>query len=149
MSLTDKINQDIKTAMLAKDADTLRGLRAIKAALLLAKTEKNSSESDEETEIKMLQKLAKQRKESMTIYLEQNREDLAKIEEQELVVINNYLPKQLSEEEIFECVRNIISNTGASGVKDMGKVMGIATKELAGKADGKIVSEIVKKALSA
>jgi uncharacterized protein len=145
MSLTTQIDQDIKQAMLAKNADKLRGLRAIKAALLLAKTEKGASEEiGEEGEIKVLQKLAKQRKESADIYKTQNREDLYAIEVDELQVIESYLPKQMSREEIEAYLKDLISRVGASSVKDMGKVMGAANKELAGKADGKTISEVVK-----
>lgn len=149
MSLLEKIDQDIKKAMLAKEEATLRGLRAIKAALLVAKTEKGAADVlSEDTEIKVLQKQAKQRKESADIYLTQNRPDLAKIEQEELDVIENYLPKQLGEEEVESVVKQIITETGAAGMKDMGKVMGTATKQLAGQADGKIVSAVVKKLLS-
>lgn len=149
MSLLEKIDQDIKKAMLAKEEATLRGLRAIKAALLVAKTEKGAADVlSEDTEIKVLQKQAKQRKESADIYLTQNRPDLAKIEQEELDVIENYLPKQLGEEEVESVVKQIITETGAAGMKDMGKVMGAATKQLAGQADGKIVSAVVKKLLS-
>ncbi|POY38326.1 glutamyl-tRNA amidotransferase [Solitalea longa] len=149
MSLLEKIDQDIKKAMLAKEEATLRGLRSIKAALLVAKTEKGAAEVlSEDTEVKVLQKQAKQRKESVDIYLAQNRADLAKIEQEELDVIEGYLPKQLSEEEVEAIVKQIIAESGASGMKDMGKVMGLSTKELAGKADGKIVSSVVKKLLA-
>ncbi|AFD05686.1 GatB/YqeY domain-containing protein [Solitalea canadensis] len=149
MSLLEKIDQDIKKAMLAKEEATLRGLRAIKAALLVAKTEKGAADTlSEDTEIKVLQKQAKQRKESADIYLTQNRPDLAKIEQEELEVIENYLPKQMSEEEVEAVVKQLITDTGAAGMKDMGKVMGAATKQLAGQADGKIVSAVVKKLLS-
>jgi uncharacterized protein len=147
--LEQTINQEIKSAMLARNEVRLRGLRAIKAALLLAKTEKGASEEvTEEAEIKVLQKLAKQRKESADIYKSQNREDLLKIEIEELEVIEAFLPKQLSSEEIEAYVKEVISRTGATSVKDMGKVMGLANKELAGKADGKTVSEVVKQLLA-
>ena len=147
--LQQKIDQDIKSAMLAKDEARLRGLRAIKAALLMAKTEKGASETlTEEAEAKVLQKLIKQRKESAEIYKTQNREDLYQIEMEEMQVIENYLPKQLSREEIEEYVKGLIAKTGASGIKDMGKVMGLANKELAGKADGRTISELVKQQLS-
>lgn len=148
MALQQQIDQDIKTAMLAKDEARLRGLRAIKAALLLAKTEKGASESlTEETETKVLQKLAKQRRESADIYSAQNRNDLYIIEMEELAVIEGYLPKQLDREEIKAYVQKAIGQVGASGIKDMGKVMGVVNKELAGKADGKTISEVVKEAL--
>ncbi len=147
--LEQTINQEIKTAMLAKNDARLRGLRAIKAALLLAKTEKGAGEAiTEEAEIKVLQKLVKQRKESADIYKIQNREDLYNVEIEELEVIEEFLPKQLSQEEIVNYIKDVISRTGASSVKDMGKVMGVANKELAGKADGKTVSEVVKQLLA-
>ncbi|QNL50006.1 GatB/YqeY domain-containing protein [Olivibacter sp. SDN3] len=150
MALEEIINSDIKAAMLAKDNTRLRGLRAIKSALLLAKTEKGAGDAlTEEAEIKVLQKLVKQRKESAEIYQQQNREDLYQIEKEEQQVIETYLPKQLSREEISEKVKHIIGLTGAASMKDMGKVMGAANKELAGKADGKTVSEVVKELLSA
>jgi len=149
MSLINQIDQDIKQAMLAKEPDRLRGLRAVKAALLLARTEKGAGEElDKETEIKVLQKLIKQRKESAEIYKTQNREDLYDIEMQEMAVIEPYLPKQMSAEEIEVYLKELISRVGATSVKDMGKVMGAANKELAGKADGRTISEGVKKLLS-
>ena len=149
MSLTTQIDQDIKQAMLAKQADRLRGLRAIKSALLLARTEKGVSEEvTPEIEIKVLQKLAKQRKESADIYKTQNRDDLYQIEADELEVIEAYLPKQMSHAEVEAYVKDLISRVGATSVKDMGKVMGAANKELAGKADGKTVSEVVKQLLA-
>ena len=148
MALQQQIDQDIKAAMLAKDDARLRGLRAIKAALLLAKTEKGASENvSEETEIRVLQKLVKQRRESADIYKAQNREDLYTIEMEELQVIEGYLPKQLGREEILAHVQKAIGQVGASGIKDMGKVMGVVNKELAGKADGRTISELVKEAL--
>jgi len=135
--------------MLAKDNVRLRGLRAIKAAILLAKTEKGGGEAmTEDAEIKVLQKLAKQRKESAEIYKTQNREDLYQIEAEELEVIEAFLPKQLGREEIVAVIKEVIASTGASSVKDMGKVMGVANKELAGKADGRTISEVVKELLS-
>lgn len=149
MSLEQKINQDIKAAMIAKDAARLRGLRAIKAAILLAKTEKAGVEElTEDAEIKVLQKLVKQRKESGEIYKAQGREDLFQTEFEEQQVIEEYLPKQLAREEIEVIVKEIIAETGASGMKDMGKVMGVANAKLAGKADGKTISEIVKSSLA-
>jgi len=146
--LVETIDQDIKKAMLAKDDARLRGLRAIKSALLLARTEKGASDViSEETELKVLQKLIKQRKESAEIYQTQNRDDLYRIEKEEMQVIEAYLPQQLSREEITAYVQAIIQKTGAASVKEMGKVMGAANKELAGKADGKTISEIVKQLL--
>jgi len=149
MSLITQIDQDIKQAMLAKQEARLRGLRAIKSALLLARTEKGASEDlNAETEIRVLQKLVKQRKESADIYQAQNREDLYKIEVEEMEVIEGYLPKQMSREEIETFLKDLITRVGASSVKDMGKVMGAANKELAGKADGKTISELVKQLLA-
>lgn len=149
MSLELKINQDIKSAMIAKDSVRLRGLRAIKAAVLLAKTEKAGIEElDQDTEIKVLQKLVKQRKESGEIYKNQGREDLFQIELEEQQVIEEYLPKQLERSEVESIIRTIITETGASGMKDMGKVMGLANQKLAGQADGKTISELVKSCLS-
>ncbi|PUZ21275.1 hypothetical protein GA0116948_11210 [Chitinophaga costaii] len=149
MSLELDINGAIKTAMLARQEAELRALRAIKAAILLAKTaEGASAELTAADELKLLQKLAKQRKDSLEIFRTQNREDLAKKEEEELLVIDRYLPKQLDESEIRTAVAAIIAETGASSPADMGKVMGVATKQLAGKADGKIVSGIVKELLA-
>ncbi len=149
MSLEQKINQDIKAAMIAKDNAKLRGLRAIKAAILLAKTEKTQVEElSEDAEIKVLQKLAKQRKESGDIYKNQNRDDLYQIEIEELQVIEEYLPKQLDRSAIEEVVKGIIAEVGATSIKEMGKVMGAANQKLAGQADGRTVSEVVKGLLS-
>ncbi|NVM62029.1 hypothetical protein FHW88_000305 [Mucilaginibacter sp. SG538B] len=148
MSLITQIDQDIKLAMLAKQADRLQGLRAIKSALLLAKTEKGASdELTEEAEIKVLQKLVKQRKESADIYKEQNRDDLYQVEIAEMLVIEEYLPQQMSKFEIEGYLEELIGRIGATSVKDMGRVMGMASKELAGKADGKTISEVVKQLL--
>lgn len=147
--LQQQIDQDIKTAMLAKDNARLRGLRAVKAALLLAKTEKGSSDIlTAETEIKVLQKLVKQRKESAEIYKQQNRDDLYTIEMEELQVIEAYLPKQMGRDEITARIKDAMAKTGATGIKDMGKIMGMVNKELAGKADGKTISEIIKEQLN-
>lgn len=146
--LINQIDQDIKQAMLGKQEAKLRGLRAIKAALLLARTEKGASEDlTPETESRVLQKLSKQRKESADIYKAQNRADLLKIEEEELEVIEAYLPKQMGHDEVEAFLKDLIGRVGATSVKDMGKVMGAANKELAGKADGKTISEIVKQLL--
>jgi len=134
--------------MIAKDSTRLRGLRAVKAAILLAKTEKGQSdELTEDVEIKVLQKLVKQRKESGEIYKQQQRDDLYQIEWEEQRVIGEYLPKQLDRSEIEVEVRAIIAETGASSIKEMGKVMGIANQKLAGKADGRTISEVVKASL--
>jgi len=148
MSLQQNIDQDIKSAMLSKDSSRLRGLRAIKAALLVAKTEKGAEVVTEDTEIKVLQRLVKQRKESAEIYQTQNRQDLYQIELEELQVIEAYLPKQMDKDEISAHISAVIKQTGASGMKDMGKVMGIVNKDLAGKADGKTISELVKALLA-
>lgn len=149
MSLELDINGAIKTAMLAKQEAELRALRAIKAAILLAKTAEGATgDLTPADEVKLLQKLAKQRKDSLEIFRQQNREDLAKKEEEELVVIERYLPKQMDENEIRAAVSAIIAQTGASSPADMGKVMGVATKQLAGQADGKVVSGIVKELLA-
>lgn len=147
--ISNTIDQEIKQAMLAKDQAKLRGLRAIKAALLLARTEKGTTEEiTEETELKLLQKLIKQRKESADIYKQQGREDLSRVEEEEIEVISVFMPKQLGASEIEAIIAGIIKDSGAVSVKDMGKVMGLANKELAGKADGKLIAEIVKKQLA-
>jgi uncharacterized protein YqeY len=148
MSLITQIDQDIKLAMLAKQPDRLRGLRAIKSALLLAKTEKGAAdELTEEGEIKVLQKLIKQRKESADIYKTQNREDLYEIEMEEMRVIEPYLPQQMTRFEIEGYLQDLIGRIEATSTKDLGRVMGMANKELAGKADGKTISEIVRQLL--
>ena len=149
MELEKVINSDIKDAMLAKDMRKLEALRAIKAALLLAKTGKDihGGEIPEQVEMQLLQKLVKQRKESAEIYLAGGRKELADEELYQASVIEEYLPKQLSDEEISIAVRQIINDTGASGISDLGKVMGVAVKQLAGKADNKKVSAIVKELL--
>ncbi|RFM35813.1 GatB/YqeY domain-containing protein [Chitinophaga silvisoli] len=149
MSLELNINAAIKTAMLAKAEADLRALRAIKAAILHAKTAEGfSGELSEADETKLLQKLAKQRKDSLDIFRQQNREDLAAKEEEELVVIEKYLPKMMDEAELKAAIEAIIAQTGASSPADMGKVMGVATKQLAGKADGKAISGLVKELLA-
>jgi uncharacterized protein len=149
MSLEQKIMADLKTAMLAKDEKSLRGLRAIKAAILLARTSEGSGgELKEDDEIKLLQKLVKQRKDSLEIYQQQNRADLAQKEQEEIEVIEKFLPKQLSAEELQLEIKKIIAETGATSSADMGKVMGVATKKLSGKADGKTISAAVRELLS-
>ncbi|MEO2061292.1 MAG: GatB/YqeY domain-containing protein [Mesonia sp.] len=148
MSLEKDVMTQMKAAMKAKDAAALEALRAVKSAILLAKTENSQQDLSEEEEIKILQKLVKQRKDSAILYREQNREDLAEPEEKQAEVIAQFLPEQLSEAEIEEKVEAIIAQTGAEGMKDMGKVMGLASKELAGKADGKTISMVVKKKLA-
>lgn len=149
MSLEQKIMAELKTAMLAKDEPALRSLRAVKAAILLAKTaEGRSGDLSEADEQKLLQKLVKQRKDSLDIFREQKREDLAVKEEEEIRVIEKFLPAQLSHDEIRAALSQIIVETGATSPADMGKVMGIASKQLAGKADGKTISTLVKEMLS-
>ncbi|TKB96979.1 GatB/YqeY domain-containing protein [Pedobacter cryophilus] len=149
MSLENTVNQDIKTAMLAKNETSLRSLRAIKSALLLAKTEKGAAqELTEEAEIKVLQRLVKQRKESADIYTSQNRADLYQIEADEIEVIEKYLPKQLSQEELNSYIQGLITKLNVTSVKEMGKIMGAANKELSGKADGKAISETIKNLLN-
>ena len=148
MSLEEKINADIKTAMLNKDRGTLESLRAIKSAILLEKTSKAGGELDEAAETAMLQRLIKQRREAADIYKQQNRDDLYAAEMEQAAVIERYMPEQMSAEEVENALREIIAQTGATSMKDMGKVMGMATKQFAGKADNKTVSEMVKKMLS-
>jgi len=149
MGLEQKIMTELKAAMLAKDEKALRSLRAIKAAILLAKTSEGAGgELKEDDEIKLLQKLVKQRKDSLDIYQQQNRADLAQKEKEEIEVIEKFLPAQLSPEELKATISKIIADTGASSPADMGKVMGAATKQLAGKADGKTISAMVKDLLS-
>jgi uncharacterized protein len=149
MSLFDKVNDDIKKAMLNKEPkDRLEALRAIKAAFLLAKTEKAGVDLTEDVELKILNKLVKQRLESAEIYKTQNRQDLYDKEIAEAQVIEAYLPAQLSPAEVEAKVKAVIEKLGAKAPSDMGKVMGVATKELAGKADGKAISEIVKRLLA-
>lgn len=149
MSLEEKVMASLKTAMLAKDEKSLRSLRAIKSAIIIAKTAEGANgEIKEEEEIKLLQKLVKQRKDSLEIYEKQNREDLAHKEREEITVIETFLPKQMGAEELTAIIRKIIVDTAASSAADMGKVMGAANKQLSGKADGKTISGIVKELLS-
>ncbi|TVQ08683.1 MAG: GatB/YqeY domain-containing protein [Bacteroidetes bacterium] len=149
MNLLERIDQDIKKAMLAREKEKLEALRAVKNALLVQRTEKGAgSIIDEEAEIKILKRLVKQRKEAAELYVQQNRKDLAEVEEAQADVISGYLPEQLSEEDIRQVVKGLIEQLGARDMKDMGKVMGAASKELAGKADNKLVSAIVKELLS-
>ena len=149
MSLKQQIDGDIKQAMLSKDKESLEALRSIKSMILLAETEKGGSgDITQEAENKLLMKAAKQRKESAEIFQKEGREDLAKRELFQLEIINRYLPKQLSPEEIQGALQEIIAQVEAKGPQDMGKVMGVATKQLAGKADGKMISEIVRKLLA-
>lgn len=150
MELENKINADIKQAMIAKESKKLEALRAVKAALLLAKTSKDAAggELPEEAGLKLLQKLIKQRQESAEIYKSGGRDDLAEQELYQATVIEAYLPKQISEAEILAGLQRIITESGASSARDMGKVMGMASKEFAGKADNKVVADLVKKLLS-
>lgn len=149
MSLETKINQDIKAAMLAKEKEKLEALRAVKAAILLIKTSKSGSdEVSEAEEIATLSRLVKQRKEAALMYKEQNREELFEEEMFQVGVIEAYLPKQMSEDEVREALKAIISDLNVSSAKEMGKVMGVAQKQFAGAADNKIVSQIVKELLS-
>lgn len=144
MSLEAKIAQDLKAAMKAKDDAAKRGIRAIKSAILLFKTDGSGAEINEDVEIKILQKLVKQRKDSLEIFVKQEREDLAQTEREEIAVIEKYLPQPLTDEELTAAIQGIIAQTGASSMKDMGKVMGMASKQLAGKADGRTISTKVK-----
>lgn len=149
MSLQQEITTAMKTAMKAKDQTALTALRAVKSAILLAQTESGAAaELTEEQELKLLQKLVKQRKDSAEIYLKEDRQDLAKPELDEAEVISQFLPEALSEEEIEKAVVMTINQIGANGMKDMGKVMGIVSKQLAGQADGKTISTIVKTKLT-
>jgi uncharacterized protein YqeY len=149
MELIDKISESIIHAMKNKNNDQLESLRAIKSALLLAKTQKNSNgEIGEAEEIKILQKLVKQRKESADIYTNQKRPELANIELSQAKIIERFLPKQIDADELEKIIIKIINETGAEGMKDMGKVMGIASNQLSGKADGKTISNIVRSKLS-
>lgn len=149
MSLQDKVMTEMKAAMRAKDSNKLEALRAVKSAILLAQTDAAGKDGlSEDQELKLLQKLVKQRKESAAIYMEQGREDLAQPELDQAAVIEEFLPEQMSEQEIEAKVEEIISRTGASGMQDMGKVMGVASSELAGKADGRTISTIVKRKLA-
>ncbi|QCW99055.1 GatB/YqeY domain-containing protein [Aggregatimonas sangjinii] len=149
MGLQDKVMEQMKTAMKAKDKVALESLRAIKSALLLAQTEAGSGDGlSEEEEVKLVQKLVKQRKDSAAIFQEQGRNDLAEPELAQVAVIEQFLPAQLSEDEIEKVVVTVIANTGAEGMKDMGKVMGMVSKQLAGQADGKTISTIVKSKLA-
>ena len=147
MDFKQKLNDDLKVAMKAKDQSALRSIRAIKAALLLAETDGSGKAVDEGRFIQIVQKLIKQRKDSLEIYEKQDREDLAVVEREEIAVISNYLPQQLSEEELKTVLAEIIAGLGASSMKDMGAVMGKANQMLAGKADGKTISIIVRQLL--
>jgi uncharacterized protein YqeY len=148
MSLEKTINEDIKTAMLSKDKKKLEALRAVKAAILLAKTDKGSEGGiSENTEMNILQKLVKQRKDSAALYQSQGRTDLAEEENFQLSVIEKYLPEQMSEDEVRQHIQDIITETDAGSMKDMGRVMGMASKKLAGKTENKLIAAIVKEML--
>ena len=149
MAVLSNLSEEIKNAMREKDSLKLESLRAIKSALILAQTASGADDNlNEEASIKLLQRLVKQRKESALIYKEQGRNDLADPEEAQAKIIASFLPEQLSEEEVIKIVLEVISQTGAEGIKDMGKVMGITSKKLAGKAEGRLIADIVKKKLS-
>ena len=148
MNLTEQINNDIKSAMKEKNRAKLEALRAIKSQLLLAATEKGAGESSEEAEVKMLQKMVKQRKDAADIFQKEGRDELANDELEQLSFIEEYLPEQKSEDEIRSVVDSIIQETGASSMKDMGRVMGMANQKMAGKADGKLIADLVKTALN-
>jgi uncharacterized protein YqeY len=147
MNLEEKINNDIKTSMLAKEKDKLNALRAIKSEILLLKTDKNAGAITEELEIKTLQRLIKQRKEAAETYKNQHRNDLYEEEMFQVNVISAYLPTQLSEEDVTQIIKQIIAKENITDIKGMGKIMGLATKTLAGKAENKLISDIVKKLL--
>ncbi len=148
MSLETKVMTALKEAMKAKDQAALRSIRAIKAAILLQKTDGSGKALDEAGEIKLLQKLVKQRKDSLEIFEKQGREDLAVTEREEIEVIERFLPEQMSEAELEDVLKKIIEQTGATSMRDMGKVMGMASKRLGGKADGKTISGVVKRLLA-
>lgn len=149
MNFQDQLNSKLKSAMREKNKVALESLRAIKSAILLLQTQSGAKETPDDNEItKLLQKLVKQRKESASIYREQGRVDLAEPEEAQISIISQFLPEQLSPEEVEKVIDEVIQSVGATTMKDMGKVMGMANKKMAGKADGKIIAEIVKKRLS-
>lgn len=148
MNLADHINSEIKEAMKAKNTDRLRALRGIKSAFMLLQTSDKASTLSEDDYQKTLVKLAKQRKDSLEVYIQQGREDLAEVEKSELTVIEEFLPEQMSEEEVRNVISKVIAEAGLSGPASMGKAMPLAMKELSGKADGKLISAIVKEVLS-
>lgn len=147
MTLEEKINQDLVAGMKAKDEVTLRGIRAIKSAIQLIKTDGSGQLIDETREVQLLQKLVKTRQESFDIFTQNNRPELAEKEREEIEVIKRYLPAMMEGEELEAVLKQIVADTGASSARDMGKVMGAANKQLAGKADGRAISEIVKRLL--
>lgn len=148
MNLELQINEDLKTAMKAKDDVALRGIRAIKTAILVVKTDGSGQEIDEAKGVQIVQKLVKQRRESLEIFEREGRADLAAKEREEIAVLEKYLPKMMDEAELTVVLKEIIAATGASSGRDIGKVMGMATKQLAGKADGKLISEVAKRLLA-
>lgn len=148
MSLIDNLNQDLKAAMKSKNKPALRTIRSIKSAIMLMQTDGTGKEIDEASEIKLLQKLIKQRKDSLDVYIKQDREDLAVTEREEIEIIEKYLPQQLSEADLEKALTDIIAQVGATSMKDMGKIMGMASQKLGGSADGKSISIMVKKLLS-
>ncbi len=148
MSLETRLMADLKEAMKTKDQASLRAIRAAKAAILLFKTDGSGKELDEAAEIKLIQKLVKQRQDSLEIYKNQGREDLAVIEREEIEVLKRYLPEEISEDDLRAFLEKLISELGAEGMKDMGRVMGMASQKLAGKADGKTISNIVRNLLT-
>lgn len=148
MTLEQRINEDLKTAMKAGDKAGLRAIRSIKSAILIFNTDGSGQALTPDKEIQMLQKLVKQRQDSLDIFRQQNRADLAVIEEEEMEVIRRYLPAQLRDEELKEAIQKIVADTGASGMKDMGKVMGMANQQLAGKAEGARIAALVKQLLA-
>lgn len=148
MSLEAKITNDLKEAMKNKDQAALRSVRAIKAAILIFKTDGSGNVLDEQSEIKLLQKLVKQRQDSLDIFIKQNREDLAATEREEIAIIQKYLPEQISTEELKAAIQSIILETGAASGKDMGKVIGLANQQLSGKAEGKTIAAMVKELLN-
>lgn len=148
MTLEQRINEDLKTAMKAGDKAGLRAIRSIKSAILIFNTDGSGQALTPDKEIQMLQKLVKQRQDSLDIFRQQNRADLAVIEEEEMEVIRRYLPEQLSDEELKDAIQKIVADTGASGMKDMGKVMGMANQQLAGKAEGARIAVLVKQLLA-
>lgn len=149
MAIADKINKDLIEAMKAKDEVKLRAIRAIKSAFLLAGTESGSKDITDETAIKAMQKMAKQRKDSIEIFLKENRTDLAQKEQEELAVIETYLPAAMSREELLAALKQIVAETGASSMKEIGKVMPLAMKQLGGKTDGKSINEVLRELLPA
>lgn len=148
MSLETKVMSELKTAMKAKDQAALRTLRYIKSAIQLVKTDGSGTELDEASELKLIQKMAKQRQESIDIFFKQGREDLASTEQEELEVLKQFLPEPISEEDLKAIVSTIIADTGANSIKDMGKVMGIANAKIAGRADGKMIASTIKALLN-